>query len=81
MKRLETQYEEIVIAFNDIRDRATSIAAATEQQAKVTDSVDELAERIRHISNKNVEDAEVFSSVSSESMDQAQRLYAISQKG
>lgn len=75
------QYEEIVIAFNDIRDRATSIAAATEQQAKVTDSVDELAERIRHISNKNVEDAEVFSSVSSESMDQAQRLYAISQKG
>lgn len=76
-----TQYESIVTAFNDIRDRATSIAAATEEQAKVTESVDELAERIRHISNKNAEDAEVFNSVSQESMDQAQRLYAISQKG
>lgn len=74
------QYEDIVNAFNDIKDRATSIAAATEEQAKVTESVDELAERIRTISNKNVEDAEVFNSVSHESMDQAHRLYAISQK-
>jgi len=76
-----TQYEKIVAAFNDIRDRATSIATATEEQAKVTESVDELAERIRHISNKNADDAGVFNSVSQESMDQAQRLYAISQKG
>lgn len=72
------QYEDIVVAFNDIRDRATSIAAATEEQAKVTDSVDELAERIRHISNKNADDADVFNKVSQESMGQAQRLYAIS---
>lgn len=79
--KTRVQYEEIVIAFNDIRDRATSIAAATEEQAKVTESVDELAERIRRISDKNVEDAEVFSNVSQESMNQAQRLYAISQKG
>lgn len=75
-----TQYEDIVNAFNDIRDRATSIATATEEQAKVTDSVDELAERIRHISNKNAEDAEVFNSVSQESMNQVERLYAISRK-
>ncbi|MCW8329565.1 methyl-accepting chemotaxis protein [Photobacterium sp. SDRW27] len=76
-----TRFGDIVTAFNDIRDRATSIAAAAEEQAKVTDNIDELAERIRHISDQNAEDAEAFNTVSEESTAQAQRLYAISQQG
>jgi methyl-accepting chemotaxis protein len=74
------QYEKIVDAFNDIRERSVSIAVATEEQAKVTENVDNLAERIRHISTQNAQDAERFRSVSGDANAQAKRLYDISRQ-
>jgi methyl-accepting chemotaxis protein len=75
-----SQYEQIVDAFNDIRERAHSIATATEEQAQVTDNVERLAERIREISTQNVDDAGQFRSVSSEATNQAHRLYDLSRQ-
>ncbi|WP_404341439.1 methyl-accepting chemotaxis protein [Pseudoalteromonas mariniglutinosa] len=74
------QYENIVTAFNDIKERSASIAVATEEQAQVTENVKNLAERIREISVQNANDAEEFRSVSKDSNSQAQRLYQISQQ-
>lgn len=74
------QYENIVTAFNDIKERSTTIAVATEEQAQVTSNVEKLAERIREISDRNAQDAEHFRSVSRESIEQAKRLYEISQQ-
>lgn len=74
------QYESIVTAFNDIKERSSSIAVATEEQSQVTENVKNLAERIREISVQNASDAEEFRSVSKDSNSQAQRLYQISQQ-
>ncbi len=75
-----SQYEQIVSAFNDIKERANNIAVATNEQSKVTDNVEMLAERIREISNQNVSDADEFRQVSSEATRQAQRLYELSRQ-
>ncbi|MDC0610773.1 methyl-accepting chemotaxis protein [Vibrio sp.] len=75
-----SQYEQIVDAFNDIKERSTNIAVATEEQAQVTENVDRLAERIREISDQNAQDAERFRTVSIDATEQAKRLYDISQQ-
>ncbi|MCE0495380.1 methyl-accepting chemotaxis protein [Vibrio salinus] len=75
-----SQYEQIVEAFRDIKERSTNIAVATEEQAKVTENVDQLAERIREISDQNAQDAEKFRTVSADATEQAHRLYEISQQ-
>lgn len=75
-----TQYEQIVDAFQDIKERSTNIAVATEEQAQVTENVDRLAERIREISDRNAQDAEKFRKVSMDATEQAHRLYEISQQ-
>ncbi len=73
-----SQYVKIVEAFTDIKERSTNIAVATEEQAQVTNNVENLAERIREISDQNAKDAENFRNVSRISMEQAQRLHEIS---
>ncbi|MDW6005459.1 methyl-accepting chemotaxis protein [Vibrio mangrovi] len=73
------QYENIVTAFHDIKERAANIAVATEEQANVTGNVGQLAERIREISNQNATDAREFRTVSQSAIEQAKRLYELSQ--
>lgn len=75
-----SQYHKIVEAFQDIKERSTSIAVAAEEQAQVTQDVDNLASRIRDITSNNQEDSSRFTSVSKDANEQAQRLYQLSQQ-
>lgn len=72
------RFDAIVGAFTNIKDRTASIATAAEQQARVTDEIHQLAERIRTISEQNAQDASQLHSMSRESTELAHELMMLS---
>jgi methyl-accepting chemotaxis protein len=79
-QQVQASFEGIVTAFDNIKERTVSIAAASEQQANVTDEISQLAERIRGISEQNAQDATELKNMSSVSTELAQRLQDISKQ-
>ncbi|WP_219722527.1 methyl-accepting chemotaxis protein [Salinivibrio kushneri] len=72
-------FEEIVTAFDNIKERTVSIATASEQQAHVTEEISQLADRIRTLSEQNAEGASELKAMSADSLERADRLTQISQ--
>jgi len=71
-------FENIVEAFGNINQRTALIKVTANEQAKVTDEIHELAERIHKISEQNSEDAGKLTEMSLVSSDASQRLYQLS---
>ena len=71
-------FENIVEAFGNINQRTSMIAITANEQARVTDEIHELAERIRNISEHNSEDAARLTDMSKTSIDASSRLYQLS---
>ncbi|WP_022940023.1 methyl-accepting chemotaxis protein [Psychromonas hadalis] len=71
-------FENIVEAFDNINQRTSMIALAANEQAKVTDEIHELAERIRGISEHNATDAAKLTDMSKISLEASSRLYQLS---
>ena len=78
-KALEA-FENIVEAFGNINERTSIIAVTASEQAKVTDEIQELAERIHEISQQNSGDAVKLTDLSNVSSAAAKRLYDLSRK-
>ncbi len=78
-KALEA-FENIVEAFGNINERTSLIAVTAHEQAKVTDEIQELAERIHAISQQNSGDAVKLTDLSNVSSAAAKRLYDLSRK-
>ncbi|MGB1236909.1 MAG: methyl-accepting chemotaxis protein [Pseudomonadales bacterium] len=81
IERAETAvkaFEDIVEAFGNINERTSLIAVTAHEQAKVTDEIQELAERIRQISERNSEDASKLTDMSNMSNEASRRLYDLS---
>lgn len=71
-------FENIVEAFGNINERTSLIAVTAHEQAKVTDEIQELAERIHVISEQNSQDAVKLTSLSTTSSEAAKRLSDLS---
>lgn len=71
-------FEDIVDAFGNINERTSLIAVTAHEQAKVTDEIHELAERIRGISEQNSTDAAKLTDMSQLSSQASSRLYDLS---
>lgn len=71
-------FEDIVEAFSNINERTSVISITAHEQAKVTDEIHLLAERIHGISEQNSEDAAKLKNMSQVSSQAAKRLYDLS---
>ncbi|MFT5708094.1 MAG: methyl-accepting chemotaxis protein, partial [Oceanospirillaceae bacterium] len=71
-------FESIVDAFGNINELTSTIAVTANEQAKVTDEIQELAERIHQISQQNSGDAVKLTDMSKLSSQAAKRLYDLS---
>ncbi|EPJ49583.1 MAG: hypothetical protein OFPI_24270 [Osedax symbiont Rs2] len=78
VQKVVESFENIVEAFGNINQRTSMIALTANEQAKVTDEIHELAERIRNISEHNSEDAARLTEMSKVSLEASSRLSELS---
>jgi len=78
IQEVKERFDLIHQAFFDIKSKTTTIADTSSEQARVTEEISLLAERIKTISELNAKDATEVKAVSEESSLQATRLYDIS---
>ncbi len=77
-EKVKQRFSTIYQSFDDIKNKTFLIAETSTEQARVTTDINQLAERIKQISELNAEDSRKLQALSVESSEQANRLYDIS---
>lgn len=70
-------FNDIVPAFDHIRNNTMSISSATQQQSNVAEDISQMAERIYHLAEANGQDANHLSTMSQNTIAAAERLKAL----